>query len=88
MVVYVSESNQRSSGMLRQHKFLTQLLEKLNEDPEPVISTLNKIRSTITNPSNLALYFAGNLDILGDTAVDTINDFLPDELKDQKKQKR
>lgn len=82
------ESNQRNSGMLKQHKFLTQLLEKLNKDAESVISVLNKIRSTLTNPSNLALYFAGNLDILSTSAVEVINNFLPEELKDQKKQKR
>lgn len=87
LFVFILESNQRSSGMLKQHKFLTQLLEKLSEDSESVISTLNKIRSTITNPSNLALYFAGNLDILSESAVEAINHFLPDELKDQKKQK-
>lgn len=82
------ESNQRNSGMLKQHKFLTRLLETLNKEPGAVLSVLNKIRSTITNPSNLALYFAGNLDILKASVANIINDFLPNELKNQKKQKR
>lgn len=82
------ESNQRNIGMLKQHKFLTQLLERLGGDPESVISVLNKIRSKITDPSNLALYFAGNLDILKPNAAEAINDFLPSELVEQRKQKR
>lgn len=93
MVIYfvfrwLLESNQRNIGMLKQHKFLTQLLEKLGKDPESVIKVLNKIRSTITNPSNLALNLAGNLEILKSSAAEVINNFLPDELKEQKKQKK
>lgn len=82
------ESNRRNVGMLKQHKFLTHLLETLGKDPESVIKILNKIRSTITNPSNLALNFAGNLEVLKSSAAEVINDFLPNELKNQRKQKK
>lgn len=67
---------------------MTQLLETLSKDPESVITVLNNIRDRITHPLNLALHFAGNLDILEPVAVNVINDFLPYELKELAKQNK
>lgn len=85
---FVQESNQRNGGILKQHKFLSQLLEKLATNSEDVILALDNIRKTITKPSNLALYFAGNLEVLKSSAAEVINNFLPEELSALKQQKR
>lgn len=51
--------------MLVQSKFLTNIIEKLNgEFTEEVIFTFDKLRKLITDPKNVILYCAGNLDIL------------------------
>lgn len=52
--------------MLRQHKFLTKLLEKLStsEGQEKVIADLESVRSTLTSSENLLIYMATNVDRL------------------------
>lgn len=74
--------------MLKQQKFLTSLLEKLDSEAScEVIDTMFKIRSIITDPTNIVLYFAGGLDQLK-SPVGPIKEFLPVELGETKKQQR
>lgn len=49
--------------MLRQQMFLTILLEKLNDDrASSVIDDMLKVRNILTNPKNMVLHLALNLD--------------------------
>lgn len=84
----LTDTNQRCNGMLRQQKFLTNLLEKLeSEKSYEVVDSMVRIRSIISDPANLVLYFAGGLDQLK-CPVKVIKDFLPAELNDRMKQQR
>lgn len=80
--MFLSESNQYSNGILKQHRFLTKLLEQLQgAEAKDVVDTMEKVRKTITHPSNLALYFAANLDVLKPSAADVIKNLIPIEFK-------
>lgn len=71
---YQLDSNVQFSSMLRQHKFLTIVLEKL-EKPETaklVIDDLNKVREIITDAKNVAIHLAADwkrLSLLPDLAT-------------------
>ncbi|XP_055534540.1 uncharacterized protein C05D11.1-like [Wyeomyia smithii] len=59
---YGSDSHVRVSSLLKQQKFLSDLIEQLNNPtgPENVINNLNKVRAIITRPENLGLHLAAN----------------------------
>lgn len=59
---YQLDSNVQFSSMLRQHKFLTIILEKLEkpETAQHVIDDLNKVRDIITDAKNVAIHVAAN----------------------------
>lgn len=61
-----SESNHYSSSVLRQHKFLTTLMERLNkpEECDKVIAELESVRQIVTDPSYMVVHLAANLDLL------------------------
>lgn len=56
--------------MLRQHKFLNDIMERLNNEEDKntsdksVIEEINSVRKILTNPKNMALYIAANVDKL------------------------
>nr|CAD7430732.1 unnamed protein product [Timema monikensis] len=70
MYVHV-DSNHYSSSMLRQHKFLTSLLERL-ESPamsQKVLQELEEVRAVLTQPANIVVHLAADMDKLpGDPA--------------------
>lgn len=74
------DSNPQINGILKQHKFLLKVMEKLETAPQEIIENMEKLKNVITEPANVALYFAGNLDMLKPTAAKAINDFLPQEI--------
>lgn len=78
---YIPDSNQQANGVFRQHKFLTQLVSDL-EGPNSaeVLAMMEKVRSIITDPSNVTLYCAANLDYLGENPVEAFNNLLTPEL--------
>lgn len=78
---YIPDSNQQANGVLKQHKFLIELVTKLegNQSSE-VLDIMEKVRSTMTDPSNVALYCAANLDYLGENPVAAFNNFLSPDL--------
>lgn len=62
--------------MLKQHRFLNDLLFKLDSDAQAVITKISDIRKLITDPSNLNLYLATNLDLIK-TPTTAFQEFLP-----------
>nr|CAD7417578.1 unnamed protein product [Timema cristinae] len=67
----MKDSNHYSSSMLRQHKFLTSLLERL-ESPamsQKVLQELEEVRAVLTQPANIVVHLAADMDKLpGDPA--------------------
>lgn len=63
---HVVESNHGSANVLRQHKFLTRVLERLNSAEEcgQVLAEVDSVRQILSHPGNLALHLATNLDLL------------------------
>ncbi|XP_035211557.1 uncharacterized protein C05D11.1-like [Stegodyphus dumicola] len=59
---YCPESNHWTASMLRQHAFLSKLLEKLESDANEVISKLNEVREAVTKPEKMTVHLALNLD--------------------------
>lgn len=77
---YSKDSNVAKNGLLQQNKFLTELISQLDSDAnKEIVDKVEKLRKIITEPSNVVLYVASNLDYLKDP-VKPINEFLPSEL--------
>uniref|UniRef100_A0A1B0DIV2 Presequence protease, mitochondrial n=1 Tax=Phlebotomus papatasi TaxID=29031 RepID=A0A1B0DIV2_PHLPP len=59
---YKRDSNVQLSSMLRQHKFLTGLLERLDtpEGSVAVVEDLNRVRNIITRAENVAIHVAAD----------------------------
>lgn len=75
-----TDSNIIRNGVLQQNRFLTNVIASCDKDGGVnVISNLHKVREIITEPSNVILYIAGNLDYLKNPAR-TLENFLPPEL--------
>ncbi|XP_069695441.1 uncharacterized protein C05D11.1-like [Periplaneta americana] len=60
---YTKDSNHYSSSMLRQHKFLSALMERL-EQGEQVLCEIEAVRQIITDPCNIVIHLAANVDQL------------------------
>ncbi|KAF5298438.1 hypothetical protein FQR65_LT01217 [Abscondita terminalis] len=73
------DCNQHNNGLFKQQKFLTQLVEKLENEPNEVITAFENVRTIITDRSNISLYFAANLETLVDDPLEIINKFVPDK---------
>ncbi|XP_022918722.1 uncharacterized protein C05D11.1-like [Onthophagus taurus] len=81
---YVQDSNQQATGILRQHKFLSNLLKLLDSDQSnQVINEITKVRDIITSPENVVLYLAGKIDQIEDPVGPLIK-FVPDNIKAQR----
>ncbi|XP_031827679.1 uncharacterized protein C05D11.1 [Nomia melanderi] len=65
-LLYNKDSNQFTSSMLRQQKFLNNVLDRLNNEKEQkeVISEIEVVRKALTTPKNMVLYMATNVDKL------------------------
>lgn len=64
---FVEESNIHKNGVLIQHKFLMEVLKKLESpDGDQIVKTIESLRKLITHPQNMVLYIAANLDNLKD----------------------
>lgn len=65
-LMYGKGSNHYAVGALRQYKFLTSVLAKLeNKDTShEVMADLEKLRSILTLPKNMVIHMSANLDIL------------------------
>ncbi|XP_050076146.1 uncharacterized protein C05D11.1-like [Anopheles maculipalpis] len=71
---YRKESNVRISSLLKQSKFLTSLLEMLEQPDttQTVIDNLNKVRSIITLPENVAIHMAADWQAMKELGIDLI----------------
>lgn len=79
--IFVSDSNIVRNGVLQQNKFLTDVITALDNDTgKNIILNLQKVRETITDPSNVVLYVAGNLDYLKNPEK-PLECFLPPEVQ-------
>lgn len=76
--IHVSESNLQINGVIKQQKFLTQLVEDL-EGPKvnEVLENIEKLRNIITEPSNVILYCAADFETLPCDIAKAINGFYP-----------
>ncbi|XP_071875981.1 uncharacterized protein C05D11.1 [Bombus fervidus] len=65
-LIYNKDSNPYISNMLRQQKFLNNVLERLNDETgqKEVISEIESVREVLTTPKNMVLYMATNVDKL------------------------
>ncbi|CAK9798548.1 Uncharacterized protein C05D11.1 [Anthophora plagiata] len=65
-LMYKNDSNRYNSSMLRQQKFLNNVLDRLNNEvgQKEVLSEIESIRKILTTPKNMVLYMATNLDKL------------------------
>ncbi|XP_054283976.1 uncharacterized protein C05D11.1-like [Macrosteles quadrilineatus] len=65
-LLYTKESNHHTASVLRQHKFLSQLLDRLNspEECDRVVAEIDQVRKMVTHPSNMVVHLAANLDTL------------------------
>lgn len=81
-LLFNKESNHYSVSVLRQHKFLTKLLEQLNspEDAPRVIENLETIRKILTHPKNIVVHLAANCDAFSSENVALLNQILPPKL--------
>lgn len=61
-IYYSEDSNVRKCSMIHQQRFLTALLEKLDQpnEAQKIINDLNTIRKEILAPKRLSLYLAGD----------------------------
>lgn len=71
--------------MLRQQKFLSEFLENLKTDPDKILLIIEKLRQKITQPSNMALYLAANLNHLKENPADALQSFITTEHKPMQK---
>ncbi|PNF33802.1 Uncharacterized protein C05D11.1 [Cryptotermes secundus] len=71
---YSKDSNHYSSSMLRQHKFLTALIEKLDskEKCEHVLNEIKSVHQIITDPSSIVIHLAANVDQLANKVGDLV----------------
>ncbi|XP_076165963.1 uncharacterized protein C05D11.1 isoform X2 [Ptiloglossa arizonensis] len=65
-LMYKKDSNQFTSGVLQQQKFLTNLVDRLNDEKEQkkVLSEIEAVRKALTMPKHITLYMATNVDKL------------------------
>lgn len=66
--------------MLRQQKFLTDLLENLKTKPNEVLENIEQLRKIITDPSNMVLYLAANTNHISDLSGEALEGLLPPEM--------
>jgi hypothetical protein len=60
--------------MLRQHKFLTALIEKLDSKVkcERVLNEITTVHQIITDPASIVIHLAANVDQLADKVGDLV----------------
>lgn len=65
-LIYNKDSNPYTSSMLRQQKFLNNVLERLNNETgqKEIVSEIESVRELLTIPKNMVLYMATNVDKL------------------------
>ncbi|KAI1290107.1 hypothetical protein HDE_08397 [Halotydeus destructor] len=57
---FTNQSNKWASSMFRQQNFLTEVMQKLETNPQSVLAQLDELRELITSPENLTIHIALN----------------------------
>lgn len=87
-ICYQDDSNVQATGILKQHKFLTKVMETLDSDKSKIIlDDLKKVQSILTDVNNMCLYFAGDLESNKNICAIKISDVLPEAIRGTKIQK-
>ncbi|KAG0305550.1 hypothetical protein BGZ98_003958 [Dissophora globulifera] len=55
------KSNVAALNVLRQSKFLPEVIKQLEQDPEAVVSALKELREILTHPANIHIQVQGNI---------------------------
>eukprot|EP00794_Sanderia_malayensis_P015884 gene15884-17484_t len=83
------DSNFFACNMVRQHKFLTMMLDQLSKEPQKVIDDLEQLRSILTHPSSIQMFIAVDAAKLHADAHKILSErFLPHDIKSQATQRR
>ena len=67
-MMFIKESNQQVANMIRQQKFLKELIKRLDCSPNDVIQELEEVRFHLTKPANMLVHMATDLALLTDPA--------------------
>ncbi|XP_025831305.1 uncharacterized protein C05D11.1 [Agrilus planipennis] len=87
-LLYLQDSNVQANGILKQHKFLSHLISKLDLDnyqSSDILETIDTIRKMITDPCNVALYLATNLENIKPDSANVLNLLLPSDISKPEK---
>ncbi|XP_060600571.1 uncharacterized protein C05D11.1-like [Ruditapes philippinarum] len=63
-LVFSQDCNHQVNSMLKQHKFLENLLKTLESDPKKVEEKMEEVRRLLTNPSNLTVHLSVDVEKL------------------------
>ena len=67
-MMFTKESNQQVANMIRQQKFLKELIKRLDCSPNEVIQEMEEVRFHLTKPANMLVHMATDLALLTDPA--------------------
>ncbi|KAJ8023724.1 hypothetical protein HOLleu_36243 [Holothuria leucospilota] len=67
---FANGSNHSLSGMVKQHAFLTKIVELLDTDPDKVIREMEELRQALTSPSTLRVHVTAQTTNLPEAATD------------------
>ncbi|ELU05156.1 hypothetical protein CAPTEDRAFT_140557 [Capitella teleta] len=65
-MLFTKESNICTSNMLRQHKFLTSVIDQIDSDDSECIEQLKNLRDNITKPNNIRIHVAADVSRLAE----------------------
>ncbi|KAK3088334.1 hypothetical protein FSP39_017783 [Pinctada imbricata] len=60
-MLYDKDNNNKVNSMLRQEKFLTDLLNRIETNPEQVVEAMESLRQTLISPSNMRIHMTANV---------------------------
>ena len=63
-LLFSKESNIRVANVIKQKRFLDELLKKLEGFPDDVVQELEALKTLLLHPSGVAVYMAGDLSLL------------------------
>lgn len=81
-MVYHKDCNMTVSNMLRQEKFLKNILKQLETDPDQVLKDMEQLRQTITSPSNLRIHLSANVESMTSSPQSPWLQFVPSDITD------
>ncbi|KAI9139952.1 Metalloenzyme, LuxS/M16 peptidase-like protein [Paraphysoderma sedebokerense] len=65
-ILYNESSNHIACNLINQSKFLTEIVKKIESDPNNVVDEINKLREILTHPNNIRIHVCGAIRKLSD----------------------